>query len=319
MTYYRKSQHLTQAIPVFRIWFAYLYVVCVVFCVFTPKITMAQSVTTNHLTECQLAKLKIQEHFKKERAIRDKVVIFSKLDEFPLLQTEIEIAYLGIERELLALAAKGILHTCDFNDLSDAGLSITVSDDGRFHTYRWATDYEVSESTGYTYIMYAQRKNPDFEPAEYRSRDNYSEFTQLITIPKPKEVSADTYTDFPIYGVVYRNYLRGNQKIHCEPNLMLYRVEQNKRFGYITTKGFRFLDTEGKPIDKSRFFTNGCDNDTHYKLDNQFSYNEKTQILSFHLAVLNSYSEETGMASYTNTYYQFYFNGKDFVQIAQPK
>lgn len=313
---YLKQRRLIFPLNLCRFSLNFFTLFCMTCSLLLSNLTQASpSVETKQAIACQQAQQKMQVHFKKEKTIRDKAVVFTKMDY--LAKTELNIAYLTIERELLSLAKMGILQHCSFNDLSHVGLEHIVSDDDKFHIYRWATDYEVTESIGYTTIMYAQPKQPNLKPAVYINRNSSGDFSQPITITNSKHFGLDDKA-FPIYGIVIKDYTRGQYRIHCEPSISLFQINQRKRFGYIRDIGFKFLDANGKEIDTRKLFGNGCDGDLRtkdYIADNQFSYDPKTQILSFSMSVMTNFDKESLSGTYAYEHYRFRFNGKDFVQI----
>lgn len=277
-----------------------------------PVATAKPTNNTPTANTCNSAKQALQTILKKENAIREgSSHIFHKQN---LVRTEIEIAHLSIERELLALSEKGILHTCDFGDLSQAGLARTVSDDGKFYLYRWVTDDAVPETIIYTYVMYVPPKTPQAKPASHRNRDGL-EFAQLVSIAKPSD---DTDADFPIYMVASRSFARGQHRVHCDTKLDFYQVTQHDSMGYISGRNLDFLDAKGKQI-TSTLFSNACDGGdgiSESVVDNQFHYDAKTRILSFRVSKLLSMSEKTYIGVYGFIDYRFRFNGEDFVQVS---
>lgn len=312
---YLQKHYLKQRRLFFRLCLNFIALICIAFGLLLSTVTQASPTKKKQPIVCQKSHKKIQAHFKEEKAIRDKAVVFTKMDY--LAKTELEIAYLTIERELMSLAKMGILQHCDFSDLSDVGLDHIVSNDEKFHIYRWATDYEVAESIGYTTMMYAQPKQPNLKPAVYINRNSSGDFSQPITITKPKHSHLDDKA-FPIYGIAINNYIRGQYRIHCEPFISLFRVNQDERFGYIRDIGFKFLDAKSKEIDTRVLFGNGCDGDQKtkdYIADNQFRYNAKTQVLSFRMSAMTGFDKETLSGSYAYKHYHFRFNGTDFVQM----
>lgn len=333
MVMHLQQQSINQRLLACNICLKFFTLICMAFSLLLSSVVQAAPLAKKQPAACQHAQQNIQAHLQKANAIRDKEVVFSKMDNLP--RAEVDIAYLQVERELLLLAKKGVLHQCDFSALSRVGLEQVVSDDGTFRVYRWVTDIEVPHSKGYATVMYAQPKPSQVHSAEYVNRQRYAEVSQVITIAKPvlkpmsQPASKSTSTskskhatvnemDFPIYGVVERDFSRGQHRIHCEPSLSLFRIEQREHFAYIDDINFKFLDANGKKIDTRPLFANGCDGDDstkQYIADNQFRYDAKTQVLSFRLSVMTDFDEEMLSGKYGYKHYRFRFNGKDFVQI----